>query len=199
MTIPTYITCFRLFIGPIFLFLYLNYQSLGIPETSLPYYLLSLWAILELTDILDGVIARRYNMVSDLGKILDPTVDSISRISIFLTFTQGFIQVPMYLVFVFLYRDFVIGALRTVCALKGFALAARTSGKIKAIIQATCVACILVLMIPYSLGYLSLEALQTNAYYFVAATALYVLFSAFDYLYANRSYVKRLMQRDDAS
>src|SRR5690554_561135 len=98
-------TLLRIFISPLFPLLYLEYERLGIPLLWLPYLLLFLLLISEFSDLFDGMVARRRNEVTDLGKVLDPMADSITHISLFLTFTQGFVRLPLLLVFVFLYRD----------------------------------------------------------------------------------------------
>ena len=161
----------------------------------LPYVLLLLLGISELSDAFDGFLARKYNQVTDLGKILDPMADSISRISVFLTFTQPPVNVPLVCVFIFLYRDSVISTLRTICALRGFALAARPSGKMKAIIQAICSFVIVLLLIPHSLGHLSSEALSQLSTVFVLVSGFYALYSGVDYLYANRVHIQRVLIR----
>ena len=162
----------------------------------LPYVLLSLFAISELSDAFDGYLARRYNQVTDLGKVLDPMADSISRISVFLTFTLEPVKLPMLLVFIFLYRDSVVSTLRTICALKGFALAARTSGKIKAVVQAVAALIVLLLMIPHSLGDLSTQALHNIGTIIISIAALYSVYSGIEYIYANRQYIQKLLQKE---
>lgn len=159
----------------------------------MPYVLLFLFGVSELSDAVDGYLARKYNQVTDLGKILDPMADSIYRISVFLTFTLPPIKLPMVLIFIFLYRDSVISTLRTICALKGFALAARPSGKLKAFIQASTAFVVIVLLIPYSWGYLTQESLQSIATWLVSIAAVYTLFSGFEYLYSNREFIQRLL------
>lgn len=189
------LTFIRIFISPVFLLIYLQHEALGIARLYLPYVLLFLLGVSELSDALDGFLARKYNQVTDLGKILDPMADSISRISVFLTFTQPPVNVPLVLVFVFLYRDSVISTLRTICALRGFALAARPSGKIKAIIQGISAFFITLLMIPHSLGHLSDEALYQLSTVFVFLSAAYALYSGVEYLYANRRHIQRILLR----
>jgi CDP-diacylglycerol--glycerol-3-phosphate 3-phosphatidyltransferase len=88
----------------------------------------------------------------------------------------------------------VISTLRTICALKGFALAARPSGKLKAAIQAVAAFVIILSLIPYSLGYLSETALHLASTITVTITAIYTLFSGVDYIYANRHYISQLLQ-----
>ncbi|PJD98158.1 MAG: CDP-diacylglycerol--glycerol-3-phosphate 3-phosphatidyltransferase [Parachlamydia sp.] len=193
MNIANAVTLLRLCISPIFLMIYLKYDALDISSTTLPYILLGLMGISELSDAFDGFLARRYNQVTELGKILDPMADSISRTTVFLTFTQAPVMLPIPLLFIFLYRDSVVSTLRTICALKGFALAARTSGKIKAVIQAIAAFIILLLMIPHSEGKLSQETLQTVSTWIVSVAALYTIYSGIDYIYANRHYIARML------
>lgn len=194
MNIATYLTLMRLFISPIFLVIYLEHEMFDISLTALPYVLLFLLIISEVSDIFDGILARKYNQVTDLGKILDPMADSISHISIFLTFTLPPIQLPMLLILIFLYRDFLVSTIRTICALKGFALSARQSGKIKAITQGVAIFLILLLMIPYSLGILPLELFQQACFFIVSVSCFYTLYSGIDYVFANKQYISKLMQ-----
>lgn len=193
MSIANYLTFIRIFISPIFMFLYLEHELLGISSVVLPYILLFLLGVSELSDAFDGYLARRFHQVTDLGKLLDPMADSIYRISVFLTFTQPPVNLPLLIVFVFLYRDSVISTLRTICALRGFALAARSSGKIKAVIQAGCAFLILILMIPFSLGYLSYSVLRGVSITVVSIAAAYSLLSGIEYIWANRVYVLKLL------
>ncbi len=175
------------------MFLYIEHELVGISTIWLPYVLLFLFGVSELSDAFDGYVARRYNQVTDLGKLLDPMADSIYRISVFLTFTRPPVDLPLLLVFVFLYRDSVISTLRTICALRGFALAARSSGKMKAIIQAASAFVILIMMIPHSLNMISQYTLRMTAIGVTTVSAIYALYSAVEYLFANRDYVIRLL------
>jgi CDP-diacylglycerol--glycerol-3-phosphate 3-phosphatidyltransferase len=175
------------------MFLYIEHDLVGISSLVLPYVLLFLFGVSELSDAFDGFVARRYNQVTDLGKILDPMADSIYRLSVFLTFTRPPVEVPLLLVFVFLYRDSVISTLRTICALRGFALAARSSGKVKAIIQALAAFVILLLMVFHSHGLITLSLLHNTAVAVVAVSAIYALYSGIEYLFANREYMVRLL------
>lgn len=193
MNIANCLTFIRIFISPIFLLVYIEHQTLDISPQVLPYILLFLLGVSELSDAFDGYVARKYNQVTDLGKILDPMADSIYRTSVFLTFTLEPVKLPMLLIFVFLYRDSVISTLRTICALRGFALAARRSGKIKALIQALAAFAVLGLMIPHSLGYLTTASLHQISTLIVAIAALYALYSGVDYIWANHLYIKRAL------
>lgn len=181
------------------MFIYVEHELVGISLTVLPYILLFLFSVSELSDAFDGFVARRFNQVTDLGKILDPMADSIYRISVFLTFTRPPVEVPLLIVFVFLYRDSVISTLRTICALRGFALAARASGKIKAVIQASAAFVILLLLIPYSLNVITHGTLRLASSLVVAFAALYSLYSGIEYVFANREYVIRLLTKKETT
>lgn len=191
MTIAHYFTLLRIFLSPIFPILYLEHEAMGISLTTLPYLMLVLLTICECSDVFDGMLARRRNEVTDLGKVLDPMADSVTHISLFLTFTQGFVQLPLLLVLVFLYRDFFISTLRTLCALRGVALAARFSGKAKTVLQAVVAFLIILLMIPYSMGLLSLVLLQQISLFAVLISAIYTVISVGDYVYANWTHIRK--------
>ncbi len=193
VSVPLLLTLSRILLGPIFVVVYLYYQELGITLSLLPYVLLSLACLSELSDVFDGALARKHNKVTELGKLLDPMADSIFRLSVLLSFTQGVIQLPLLLVCVFFFRDTIISTLRTICALRGFALAARLSGKIKAVLQGAVGLFILTLMIPYSMGYLEHEVLKALSFYSVFAVAMYTLYSGTEYVIANRSFIKKAL------
>lgn len=193
MSIALILTLLRILLGPLFVVFYLYYDRMGFTLFSLSYVLLCLTLLSEVSDVFDGLLARRYNKVTDLGKLLDPMADSIFRLSVFLAFTQGVIQLPLLLVCIFFYRDIVISTLRALCGLRGFALAARLSGKIKAVIQAVIIFFILVMLIPYSLGYLELDLLRKLSVYAVSIGVIYTLYSGCEYILANKSYIQKAL------
>jgi CDP-diacylglycerol--glycerol-3-phosphate 3-phosphatidyltransferase len=95
----------------------------------------------ELTDLFDGMAARKRKEVTDFGKLLDPLADSVSRLTIFLCMAVEFAvgsgnRMAMYLVLFLLWRDALVSTIRTVCAHRGVVVAARWSGKVKAVVQA---------------------------------------------------------------
>ena len=197
LKLPLFLTLGRIFISPIFLIFYLHYHKLKVSLPLLPFILLFLVALAELSDFFDGFLARKFGHVTKLGKILDPMADSITHLTILLTFTQGFVRLPLLLVFVFIYRDVMVSTLRTVCALKGHALAARASGKIKSVVQAITIFIIIFLMIPYTWEMLTLSQLQDISFLVALSAAIYTLFSGGEYLYANRSYLKQAWENKD--
>lgn len=196
MNIAILLTVARIFMSPVFLLVYLYYEKIGMPLVVLPWVLLGLLGLTELSDLFDGFLARKRNQVTNLGKILDPMADSIFHLSVLLTLTQGIIQLPLVLVSLFLYRESMISTLRTICAMRGVALAARLSGKIKAGIQGVASFAIVVLIIPYSLGVLSLEHLRSVSFYAVLVAAVYTVFSGLEYVIANFSFIKKALLQE---
>ncbi len=109
------------------------------------YYLLAtqsplLWIVLvlavisELSDVLDGALARKLGQASGLGQALDPLCDSLYRLTVFLAFAAAG-WMPLWLVFPFLFRDIIVAYARIMAASRGVSIGARLSGKIKAVVQ----------------------------------------------------------------
>lgn len=195
MSLPLILTLLRIVMSPIFLIVYLYPAFFALSPTVLPYVLLLILSLCEISDFFDGFIARKYNTVTDLGKILDPMADSIFRLSVFFTFTQGVVGLPLLLVLIIFFRESIISSLRTLCALRGIALAARWSGKIKAVVQAVCIYFILLLMIPYTKGCLNETAFQQVSFYAALVATLYTVVSGLEYIWAHRSYIKKTFEK----
>ncbi|ADH17601.1 CDP-diacylglycerol--glycerol-3-phosphate 3-phosphatidyltransferase [Chlamydia trachomatis] len=195
VSLPNFLTVFRLFITPIFMILYLKGRWFGLSAAFLPYVLLFLLIITEITDAVDGYIARKFSQVTDLGKLLDPMADSVYRISLYLTFTQPPVNLPLILVFIFLARDSVISTLRTLCASRGQVLAARMSGKLKAILQAISFFFIIFAMFLCAKGIISTDDLEFFSTVIVSLVAFYSICSGVEYIWVNKSH---LLQKNDS-
>jgi len=93
-----------------------------------------IFVLASFTDMLDGMIARKYNMVTNFGKIMDPLADKILVVAALVCLVQlG--HVPAWMVIVILVREFVVTGLRSVAAAQGIVIAAGTTGKIKTVLQ----------------------------------------------------------------
>lgn len=84
----------------------------------------------SLTDCADGKIARKYNLITDLGKFLDSLADKILCISIMLAFI-GLGRISAWAVMIVILREFAVSGLRMIAAAKGEVIAAKMIGKIK--------------------------------------------------------------------
>lgn len=191
MNLPLSLTFTRLLTGPIFMSLYFFAQE-SFEGGTLAAILFVLLLIAEGTDFLDGYTARKLNQVTDMGKLLDPLADSLTHFSVFLTFTLDPISLPISLVILFFYRDSLIGFLRTLCALKGHALSARTSGKLKGFLQAVTCLTLTGSLFLFKTNTISLHQLQTLSFWLVSAIACYTLATFVDYFYANYPTIKSL-------
>ncbi|MDC7125819.1 MAG: CDP-diacylglycerol--glycerol-3-phosphate 3-phosphatidyltransferase [Spirochaetales bacterium] len=132
MNLPTKITVFRIILAPVFFLVYFVPIWFGAGTSVSVYIMIPMFIVMELSDALDGYIARKYNMVTDLGKILDPFSDVISRVTFFLCFTFTGIM-PIWTFLIIVYRELAITFLRMMMMGKGVAMAASIWGKAKAI------------------------------------------------------------------
>jgi CDP-diacylglycerol--glycerol-3-phosphate 3-phosphatidyltransferase len=106
--------------------------------------LLALAGAAEATDLLDGIAARRGGGPTRLGGLLDPLCDSLSRLTMYFAVAlAGWVALAVPLVM--LGRDLVVAYVRTVRAYAGGATAARSSGKVKAIVQGLAILAIVAL------------------------------------------------------
>lgn len=101
-----------------------------------------LFVIASLTDLLDGYVARRFNMVTSMGKLLDPIADKI-LISSVLFLLVGHGLLPPLLAILVVAREFAVSGLRQVAATRGIVIPAETSGKVKMGFQTISIALLL--------------------------------------------------------
>ena len=86
------------------------------------------------TDFLDGHIARKYGLVSNFGKLMDPLADKLLTMSAFICLV-ALDQIQAWMVIIILGREFIITGMRQVAAAEGIVIAAGWSGKIKTVLQ----------------------------------------------------------------
>ena len=101
----------------------------------------------SVTDYYDGKIARKYNLITNLGKLLDPLADKILVISALVTLAK-FSQISLWFVIVIIFRELMITGLRSIVAAEGAVIAAESLGKWKTATQM--VALTLIILIPFS-------------------------------------------------
>ena len=133
MNTATKITLSRFVITPLFFlgFYFFIFLSGREPAGGELLLLWILFLVSEVSDVLDGYVARKYNQVTDLGKLMDPFADVIFRVTYFLCFAAvGWI--PWWTVMIILWREFTIMFIRMLLIKEGTALAARFWGKLKA-------------------------------------------------------------------
>ena len=134
MNLPNKLTILRTIMIPFFLvFLYMSvmeYHDFG----WFKWVALGVFIAASLTDMLDGKIARKYNLVTNFGKFMDPLADKLLVCSALIALSDiG--RMPAWIVIVIIARDFIISGFRLVAAEKGVVIAAGWSGKIKTTVQ----------------------------------------------------------------
>ncbi len=140
MNTPNKLTIFRTCVVPVFISVYLI--------DSIPYnnYIAAvIFIIASLTDFFDGYIARKYNLISNFGKFLDPLADKLlvnSALLCFLIVPNN--PVPFWAVFIIIMRDFIINGFRLVASDNNMVIAAEYVGKVKTTVQMLMIILVLV-------------------------------------------------------
>ena len=131
MNLPNKLTTLRVFMIPFFVF-FLLYQ--GGENTTFRMISLVLFIVASLTDLLDGKIARKYNLVTNFGKFMDPLADKLLVCSALICLIElG--QLPAWMVIIIISREFIISGFRLVAADNGVVIAASYWGKFKTTFQ----------------------------------------------------------------
>lgn len=199
MNLPTKITFSRI-VATVLMLITLFVLSIVKPEinpignTPLTWVYLGLFVFFVLasyTDHLDGSIARKRNMVTDLGKFLDPIADKllINSLIIFLsipgTIYDGQMAFPYWCAIILIVRDLIIDALRQMAAIKGTVIPANIWGKLKTVLEMVCIGAIMLNGFPFSYFDASWGPFRI-AYIFVYLATIASVVSGAIYLYQGR-------------
>lgn len=131
MNLPNKLTILRVIMIPFFVaFLMLENGA----NTTYRYIAAALFIIASLTDLLDGKIARKYNLVTNFGKFMDPLADKLLVCSALICMIElG--QLPAWMVIIIISREFIISGFRLVASDNGVVIAASYWGKFKTTFQ----------------------------------------------------------------
>ena len=170
MNLPNKLTILRIImILPFLLVLYLD-----IPFANI--IALVIFILASLTDMLDGKIARKENLITDFGKFADPLADKMLVTAAMLWFVECG-QMPGWALFVVLLREFAVSGLRMVASDQGRVIAAGMSGKVK---TASTMACIVLMFLPIP------AIVNTICVWVIALTTLY---SGVEYFMKNKDVI----------
>ena len=165
MNLPTKLTLSRIIIVAVMLLglftcdILCNAGIMTMPmigPINLAYFIsVFLFIIASLTDLFDGKIARKYNLVTDMGKFLDPVADKllVNLTLIYLAlphFNSGNATIPLFCVIIMIGRDLIIDAFRLAAASKGSILAANIFGKLKTVFQMVAIPMVLLNSWPFA-------------------------------------------------
>jgi CDP-diacylglycerol---glycerol-3-phosphate 3-phosphatidyltransferase len=132
MTLPMILTWGRIAIAPLFFLFFELADARGAP------LLVGVWAsflLIEFSDLLDGHFARSRKQESDIGKVLDPCADALSRLTYFVAFAGARI-LPIWILLILVYRDVAVAYIRVMVSNSQVLMPARASGKLKAWVYA---------------------------------------------------------------
>ncbi len=137
MNLPNKLTLLRVFLVPVFVIFML------IPGAWGRWVALAVFIIASLTDTADGYIARKYNLVTDFGKFMDPLADKLLVCAAMICLVATG-QLKAWMVIVIISREFIISGFRLIAVEKGVVIAASMWGKVKTVVQMVMICALLI-------------------------------------------------------
>ncbi|KXZ39826.1 CDP-diacylglycerol--glycerol-3-phosphate 3-phosphatidyltransferase [Alkalithermobacter thermoalcaliphilus JW-YL-7 = DSM 7308] len=131
--------------------------------------------VASITDFLDGYIARKYNMISNFGKFMDPLADKILVASALISMVELGL-VPSWMVILIISREFAVSILRAIASSSGIVIAASKWGKYKTISQIIAIIMVLLQLPFYNI--------------FLWVSLVLTIYSGYDYIYVNKDLFK---------
>lgn len=174
MNLPNKLTVARVISVPFFIAAYMTEHFL---------IAFVLFILASLTDMLDGKIARKYNLVTNFGKIMDPLADKILVYSAFCLMVED-MTIPAWMLIIILAREFVIAGMRTVAASEGIVIAAGMSGKIKTVLQMIAVPLLLLAVTIQDTPYYHYTNIVAQG--FLWASLIMTVYSGVEYVMKNK-------------
>lgn len=173
MNLPNKLTLLRVFMIPIFVVFML------VDITPFDNWIaLAVFILASLTDLLDGKIARKYNLVTNFGKFMDPLADKLLVCSAMICLVEMHI-IPAWIVIIIIAREFIISGFRLIASDNGVVIAASYWGKFKTVFQMVMI-CLMIANIPAL-------RLLTDIVMWVAL--ILTIVSLIDYLWKNKEVV----------
>lgn len=190
MNLANKLTLLRIVLIPFFIVCFyipnLVFNTIDLNHYQIPYaYIIALviFLIAAITDFIDGYIARKYNMITDFGKFMDPLADKLLVTAALLMLLEHTL-VSGWVVFIILAREFIVTGFRMLAASKGIVIAAGWLGKIKTVAQFIMISTLLLLNYPFELLNLPVDQI------FVALAVILTIASGIEYIYQNRQILK---------
>lgn len=175
MNLPNKLTLARVIMIPFFV-LFMLVDIFGQADK---YIAVAIFAVASITDMLDGKIARKYNLITNFGKFMDPMADKLLVCSALICLIGDKLQA--WIVIVIIGRELIISGFRTVAADNGVVIAASWWGKYKTTSQM-----IMIILLILDWGFKWFEVLE---YLFIYLSLVLTLVSLIDYLVKNKSII----------
>ena len=174
MNLPNKLTTFRVVLIPFFIFFLMTER---IPFSK--WIALAIFCIASLTDFFDGYLARKWNMVTNFGKFMDPLADKLLVCSAIIAFT-AMDRMPAWIVIIIVAREFIISGFRLIAAEKGVVIAASYWGKFKTASQ----------MFMIILFIINIDALYIPGQVLMYIALALTVISLIDYIIKNKDVMK---------
>lgn len=172
MNLPNKLTVLRVCMVPVFV-VFMLLDSVG---TSGKYVAAAIFILASLTDLLDGYLARKNNLVTDFGKFMDPIADKLLVCSALICLVEKD-MLAAWVVIIIIGREFIISGFRLVASDKGVVIAASYWGKFKTTFQM-----LMVILLILDLG----GIFNTIGQIFVWVSVILTVISLVDYLVKNK-------------
>lgn len=192
MNLPNKLTCMRIVLVPVVVLVYLCispkvlvfHAASGLALRDVLAFIIFVAA--SITDMLDGQIARRYNLVTSFGKFADPIADKllVNTLLIIMVYTK---QASIVAVLLMIGRDLIVDGLRMTAAQHGKVVSAGMPGKIKTVLQMIAIALLLLKNWPFVLFHLPLGSIL------LWAATVASLYSGWIYFWKLKKYVLESM------
>lgn len=184
LNLPNKITISRIFLIPLFIIvLTINFDwgEINIGNNTLPITQLVgsiIFIFASLTDWLDGYIARKYDLITNMGKFLDPLADKLLVSAAFIMLIELQIA-PAWIIIVIISREFAITGFRLVASGEGVVLAASSMGKLKTVSQILAVILLMLNNFPFSYTNLPVDMIM------LYIALIFTVWSGLDYFIKN--------------
>ncbi len=190
MNLPNKLTVLRVILVPVFmLFLCV---PLGLSDTLVRVIAAVLFALTSLTDMLDGKIARKYNMITDFGKLMDPLADKFLVFGAMLgilVYCADLRPIFVWAAAIVMLRELAVTSLRLLAASQsGAVIAAAWLGKVKTVTQVVCILC--VILEPVILPFPLFTQYHLLSYVTIAAMIVMTIWSGVEYFAAYGKNIK---------
>jgi CDP-diacylglycerol--glycerol-3-phosphate 3-phosphatidyltransferase len=163
MNLPNKLTLLRVVMIPLLVIFMLVPMGIGWQK----WIAVTIFVLASLTDLADGKIARRYNLITNFGKFMDPLADKVLVLSAMSMFVEWNVM-PAWVLILVLAREFAVSGLRLVAVDNGRVIAAAWSGKIKTTVTMIGIILMMAIGIPQEI-----EWLNTTVWILIAATTVY--------------------------
>ncbi|MBQ1324667.1 MAG: CDP-diacylglycerol--glycerol-3-phosphate 3-phosphatidyltransferase [Solobacterium sp.] len=187
MNLPNRLTVMRIVLIPLIVLIYIfPYAQFGIVlpvlrvgTVNLPVLnlvVLAVYLIAAFTDLLDGKIARKYNLQTTFGKFADPIADKMLTTTMFLIFAAKGI-IPVVPVIIMVCRDIIVDGCRMIAAGNGKVVSAQMMGKLKTVLQMAAIALVLLNNLPFELWRLPVSVMMVWFAAFISMASGWSYFS----------------------